>query len=273
MRTAPRKAYDVEVIDEYEKQLEQHFTSQGITTPEQFAQWAAEHPQDIEQMRQLRDYRDQAKREIDAEATRAHEQLVRTNPAAALQGVVSEIARDFPDVKTMADVANLKQADAGRFEKFSALMAQHQDAQQRLEVVAHREREAAQAAFDDYASKEDAAAQEAIPEYGDGEKYERLQDAAIDEVMELTGLSEDQIAQLYNFHPFFRGAKTQLVFAALGRNRIAREKAEAAKPKTPPKMMMPGVTRERASVSSLEAAARNHDMEAFVEMRRKGVSR
>jgi hypothetical protein len=186
-------------------------------------------------------------------------------------------------ITTAEQFQALQASDPAAAEKYASELAELQALAPQVEnaLLRHQEQQRAaherqqaeaQQQFQNYVASEDEKFQSLVPEAADPEKFGQLQEAALDALVEL-GFDENALAQEWHTNPLLRDHRTQLLLAQMGRQRLAQMKAAEAKPKMPPKPQMPGVYRERANVSSLEAAAKNGDMASFVRMRERGQSR
>jgi hypothetical protein len=199
----------------------------------------------------------------------------------ALQNIKQVIEKS--GIKTEADFAKLQAEQPEEAEAFRQLVAEHQrlvpvvamklqahQSAQREQEAQTRER--VQAAWKQYTDGEDQKFQEKIPEFADPERYEALQDASMDALVEL-GFDEEALEKEWRSNPLLRDHRVQLLLAEVGRNRLARLKAAQARPKQPPPPQRSGVGRDAAPSSDLASAANRGDMEAFIAMRKKGANR
>jgi hypothetical protein len=188
-----------------------------------------------------------------------------------LEQMVGDLKAAFPEVKNIADAQKLARDDPQRYAQWTGAMQQLNAAQSHVAAVESQRQEAATAQFREWTDAEDAKFQAAIPEYNDPERYEALQDASLDALIEDYGFDERELAQAWNTNPLLRDHRVQKMFADLGRLRLGRQRAAEARPKMPPKPQSAGVVRERSDDGgSLEAIAKRGDMKAYIEARRQG---
>jgi hypothetical protein len=190
-----------------------------------------------------------------------------------LEQMVGELKAAFPEVKNIADAQKLARDNPERYQQWTAAMQQLNAAQSHVRAVESQHQEAAQTQFREYADAEDAKFQAAIPEYNDPARYEALQDAALDALIDDYGFDQRELAQAWNTNPLLRDHRVQKMFAELGRMRLARARAAEARPKMPPKPQAPGSYRESNEGGSLEAMAKAGNMKAYIEARRRGAVR
>ncbi len=171
--------------------------------------------------------------------------------SSAMQMLEREQTRDFPDIKTMADVERMAAEDPFR-------KIQWDTHQQKMAVVAYEDQQAktrqqqeAQTEWTNHVQKENALAAEHIPELADKIKGPELTKRAADRLTEL-GFKPEELNDLASGKSklsIYDHRLQQLIFSDLKLSDIQKAKAVATAKSLPP-VQRPGVARPAGAADS-----------------------
>lgn len=196
------------------------------------------------------------------------------------QALQANLAGEFADIKTMADVSKMAAEDWPRYIRWDA-------AQKQLAAVAEEKRQAdarqhqeAQQKLVSFANEQDRLFIEHAPEMADKTKQAAESDAAI-KVLKDIGFTDEEMAASWNGAEKFslRDHRMQLLIRDAYRYRAAAVKAKAPDPKPVPTVQRPGVSRPsgaanadqvQALTSKLEKTGSIKDAAALLRARRAG---
>jgi hypothetical protein len=175
-------------------------------------------------------------------------------------------AREFGDVHTDADLANLARTNPARAARAQQLAAEFSTAAQTVQARYNQEQQQVQAAHQqqqqqhawvNYCQAHDDAFSRAHPELADPKVSYETQKEAIAYLQE-RGMSEDQIKQAWASDPTFRSAAAQNVLYDAVQYRLASRRAKeiSSKQRLPPvSTVRPGVARDKAWVDHEQLSA------------------
>jgi hypothetical protein len=170
-----------------------------------------------------------------------------------------QIAGEFTDIRTMADVQKLAVEDWPRYVKWDA--AQKQLAAVAQEATAAQQRQQAEYTQNlaKYQAEQDRIFAEQTPEMADPVKAAALRDKAVKLLTEL-GFTEQQMNEGWNSGAL-RDARVQIMLRDAIKYREAQAKAKTPAPKPVPQVQRPGVSRPRGAADSdaVEALSKTLD--------------
>lgn len=184
----------------------------------------------------------QAREQSMEQARLQYEQLA----AASLQALQQQLAGEFGDIRTDADVSKLAAEDPSRYLRWDAhqkrLAAQIATVQQAQARQTQEQREH----FARYAAEADKRFIASNPEFADPEKAAKIQAVAIS-VLRDKGFSEEELGQHWNGQLMLsmRDDRVQSVFADAARYRMGQQALKKVAAKPLPPVIRPGVAPER----------------------------
>lgn len=186
------------------------------------------------------------------EADKARQQY-ETKIASALEVLEKEQLRDFPDIKTFADVEKMALEDPFRKIQWDTHQQKMQVAAWEKQQADARKAQEQQSKRNAYETEQNARLIELVPEMADPKKASELRTRAVAMLTDDLGLKTDQLSRWMaddTGHEILSNAGIQKLIAdgLKYRDIQAAPKAIAAKPVPP--VQRPGVSRPSASVDS-----------------------
>jgi len=198
--------------------------------------------------------------------------------------MVSELARDFPDVRDLDSLQRLSQTNPGRYVAFKAradiINARSQEAQ----VAQQRRAQESQQAFAAFVAEQDRMFMQKAPEFAttDDKKLRALQDD-VKATLKDVGFSDQDLEAAWSGTPIsMRDHRVQLVIRDAQRYRNAQAKLKAAAPRTVQPAVRPGVASTRGEASAgvistlkqkLASTGSDRDAVALLRAKREGGRR
>lgn len=165
-----------------------------------------------------------------------------------------EMAKDFGDIRSQADVDKLAAEDPFRFAQFQARMMGLQNMQAEVANAERQRAEQKKQTFEAWAKEQDNAFEKKFPVFADKDKAREIRDGFVSYLTEVVGVPKDALPQLSN-EPLFRDAMYQHVLYDAYQWNAARENAKKAAAVQKPAPQRPGVAPARGQQFQEEIAA------------------
>jgi hypothetical protein len=190
-----------------------------------------------------------------------------------VQTLQAQMAGEFADLKTDADVERMQAEDPLRFQRWQLAREKMRGYQGQLANAQQRRRQEIAATWQQFSKAQDEAFAKAFPDYADPEKGQDMRDKGRKRLLDL-GWTEQEIRSSWEGQPnsgfTLRDHRFQRLIVDAVRAQEAAAKAKAAQPQPPSQPLKPGTAQPTRVVSDLQAAAESGDMEKYFALRQKG---
>lgn len=250
----PAELPSVEPPRSWSKEDKELFNSLPRETQERLAERERSRESDFLQRQNETAEKTKALTAKEQQAEQARQQYEQAT-ANAFQVIQSELARDFPDIKSQEDAAKLASEDPFRWaqwkQRIDNLQTLHSEVQRQQQLRAQE----TQDKFKTWATEQDEAFTKQFPEFADDEKAKTARSTVTNYLTKAVGVKPESLPALWESE-LFRDARFQRVIYDAARFNAAKEKATAVAAAPKPAPQRPGVTQgkgdaQRATIESL----------------------
>lgn len=208
------------------------------------------------EVRRVQNEAAEIRKAAEAERTAATQARTQYEQAAqnSLQILQADQAREFGDIKTMADIQKLSVEDPFRYSQWDARQKMIEWQAREVQTL-NQQREQEQAdQFKTWAKEQDDKFSKRFPEFNDPEKGPKVRASVQSYLTKEIGVPEDVLPKLWS-NPLFRDEMFQRVIYEASRFHKAQQDAKSAVPVNKPAPQRPGTAPQKGAQLQDEIAA------------------